>query len=173
MGTARTSRPTAIADGKEVELLLDEHGRIGTYEYGALEAARRGDTFIIKVDGVDTLSSGVVQTSVGSFKAIPEGFAAVIKGFMLHLHTASDNLYMEIGYTSGADATGNFVAVSPSIHVETGNVVVGAETSFVTMPVPMYLKYSATCKAVAMKLTANDDAAEAHCAVAGWLEEAF
>ena len=136
-----------------------------------LRAARDGRAFIMKGCSIDTLSAGVVQVSAGTFKAIPEGSAAVVRGFMLHLHTASDNLSMVIGYTSGADATGDFVGVSPEIHIDTGNVVVGAGTSFVTLPVPMYLEYSATCKAVAVKLTANDDGAEACFGVAGWLED--
>lgn len=137
----------------------------------ALAAAREGRAFIMKGCGINTLSAGVVQTAAGTFKAIPEGSAAVVKGFMLHLHTASDNLSMIIGYTSGADATGDFVGVSPEIHIDTGNVVVGAGTSFVTIPVPMYLNYSATCKAVAVKLTTNDDGAEACFGVTGWLED--
>ncbi|MCK5847620.1 MAG: hypothetical protein KAH01_00310 [Caldisericia bacterium] len=172
-GTVRTSLPTAKASGTEIEILLDKYGRSATYSYDGLEAARDGRAFIMKGDGIDTLSGGVVQTTAGMFKAIPAGQAAVVKGFMLHLHTASDEVEMVIGYTADADATGTFVGVSPSIHIETGNAVVGAGTSFVTLPVPMYLKYSATCKAVAIKLTANDDAAEALFGIAGWLEEIF
>lgn len=137
----------------------------------ALRAAREGRVFIMKGCGINTLSGGVVQTAAGTFKAIPAGFAAVVNGFIIHLHTVSDDLVMVIGYTSNADATGDFVGVSPEIHIETGNVVAGAGTDFVTAPVPLYFNYSATCKAVAVKLTTNDDAAEACFGVAGWLEE--
>jgi len=39
------------------------------------------------------------------------------------------------------------------------------------LPVPMYLNYSATCKAVAVKLTCNDNDASVNFGVAGWLED--
>ena len=137
----------------------------------ALYMARLGKTFIITAADLDTLSAGVVQTAAGTFKAIPEGSSCVVKGFKIHLHSLSDELVFEIGYTSGADATGDFVAASPAIHMETGDKKTGATPAFVTLPVPMYLTYSATCKALAVKLTTNDDAAVAGYAVAGWLEE--
>ena len=137
----------------------------------ALRAAREGRSFIITAMGVDTLSGGVVQTAAGAFKAIPEGQAAVIRGFMIHLHTLDDQLTMEIGYTANADGTGDFVATSPELHTENGDKKTGSVPAFMKLPVPMYLKYSATCKAVAVKLTANDDAAEAGFGVAGWIED--
>ena len=141
------------------------------YPSTALYMARMGNTFIIKGDDLDTLSGGVVQTAAGTFKAIPEGSSAVIAGFMIHLHSLSDEMRLEIGKTSGADASGDFVSVSPTIHLETGDKKTGATPAFVTLPVPMYLTYSATCKALAVKLTTNDDAAVVGYAVAGWLEE--
>lgn len=75
----------------------------------ALRASREGRAFIMKGCGINTLSGGVVQTAAGTFKAIPAGSAAVVKGFMIHLHTVSDDLSMVIGYTSNADGTGDFV----------------------------------------------------------------
>lgn len=137
----------------------------------ALYMARMGKTFIIKGDNLNTLSSGVVQTAAGSFKAIPEGSSAVIAGFMLHLHSLSDEVNLEIGCTSNADATGDFVATSPTIHMETGDKKTGSVPAFVKLPVPMYLTYSSTCKAVAVKLTTNNNDAVVGYAVAGWLEE--
>ena len=137
----------------------------------SLRASRAGRAFIIKGDALDTLSGGVVQAAAGAFKAIPVGHAAVIAGFMIHLHSISDELTMEIGYTSVADATGDFVATSPVIHLETGDKKTGATPAFVKLPVPMYVKYSATSKAIAVKLTTNDDAAVAGFAVAGWIED--
>lgn len=145
--------------------------RSANYPGEALYMARESASFIIKADGLDTLSGGVVQADAGAFKAIPEGYACVVKGFMLHLHSLDDEVNLEIGYTSVADATGDFVCASPVIHIETGDKKTGSTPSFVTLPVPMYLKYSATCKALAVKLTTNDDAAVVGYAVAGWLEE--
>jgi len=136
-----------------------------------LEMARAGATFIMKGTGLTTLSGGVVQTAAGTFKAIPDGSAAVVKGFMLHLHTLSKNVIMEIGYTSVADGTGDFVAASPHIMIHTGDKHTGVGSEFITLPVPMYLTYSATCKAVAVKLTGSDNDAVVNFGVAGWLEE--
>ena len=137
----------------------------------SLRAAREGRAFIIKGGPLDTLSAGVVQTAAGTFKAIPVGNAAVVKGFMMHLHSFSDEMEMEIGYTSVADGSGDFVAASPLLHLETGTVKVGAMPAFVFLPVPLYVAYSATSKAIAVKLTCNDDAASVYFAVAGWLED--
>jgi len=132
--------------------------------------AREGKAFVIKGDNKDTLSAGVVQTGAGTFKPIPEGYACVVRGFMIHLHTISDTLAMVIGYTAAADGTGTFVEVSPRLHIETGDKFTGSVPAFIELPVPMYLKYSATCKALAVQLTANDDSAEATFGVSGWLE---
>ena len=137
----------------------------------ALRAAREGRSFVMKGDSLDTLSGGVVQSAAGTFKAIPAGWAAVVAGFMIHLHSFSDEFTMEIGYTSVADATGDFVAASPVLHLETGDKKTGKGAEFVQLPVPIYLNYSATCKAVAVKLTTNDNAAVVGFAVAGWLED--
>ena len=137
----------------------------------ALYQARQGNTFILKGASLDTLSAGVVQTATGTFEAIPVGSAAVVKGFMIHLHTVSDEFTMEIGKTSIADATGDFVALSPELHIETGAALAGAGSEFITLPVPMYIEYSATAKALAVKLTCNDDSATVNFAVAGWIEE--
>ena len=105
----------------------------------ALYMARQGKSFIMKGTGLTTLSGGVVQTGAGTFKAIPDGSAAVVKGFMLHLHTLSKNVIMEIGYTSVADGTGDFVAASPRIMIHTGDKHTGIGSEFITLPVPMYL----------------------------------
>ena len=136
-----------------------------------LEMARAGATFILKGGGITTLSGGVVLTAAGTFKAIPEGSAAVIAGFMLHLHTVSDEVEMHIGYSANADGTGDFVEASPVIHIETGGSLVGSLSNFITLPVPMYFTYSTTCKAVAVKLTTNDDSASIAFGIAGWIEE--
>ena len=137
----------------------------------ALRAARDGRSFIIKGASLDTLSGGVVQTAAGTFKAITEGSACVVKGFMMHLHTVSDEFSMEIGKTSVADGTGDFVALSPELHIETGASFVGAGPDFIMLPVPIYIEYSATAKALAVKLTCNDDGATVNFAVSGWLED--
>ena len=142
-------------------------GRLAQSDRG-LAAAREGRAFILKGSAIDTLSAGVVQTAAGTFKEIPEGEAAVVAGFMLHLHTISDVLELEIGYTANNDGTGDFVAVSPVIMIHTGDKHTGIPSEFVKLPVPMYLNYSATCKAVAVKLTGNDDAAVAYFGLAGW-----
>ena len=144
---------------------------VGYLQEQALRASREGRAFIITGDALDTLSGGVVQTTAGTFKAIPIGYAAVIKGFMIHLHSLSDEMSMEIGYTSAADGTGDFVAVSPVLHLETGDKKTGSVPAFVSIPVPMYIRYSDTSKAVAVKLTTNDDAAVVGFAVAGWIED--
>ena len=137
----------------------------------ALRASREGRAFILKASQATTLSGGVVQTAAGTFKAIPVGKAAVVAGFMMHLHTVSDTFQLEIGYTSNADGTGDFVATSPEIMIHTGDKHTGVPPEFVALPVPMYIAYSATSKAVAVKLTCNDDAATVNFGVAGWLED--
>lgn len=137
----------------------------------ALRASRDGRAFILKAAGIDTLSGGVVQTAAGTFKAIPVGHAAVVAGFMIHLHTISDSVTLEIGYSANADGTGDFVAMSPEIMIHSGDKKTGVPSAFVKLPVPMYLRYSATCKAVAVKLTCNDDAAIINFGIAGWIEE--
>ena len=136
-----------------------------------LRAAREGRAFILKGGPLNTLSAGVVPASAGTFKAIPDGKAAVVAGFMMHLHSIDDTFQLEIGYTSVADGTGDFVATSPIIMIHTGDKHTGIPSAFVKLPVPMYLNYSATCKAVAVKLTTNDDAAIVYFGVAGWLED--
>jgi len=137
----------------------------------ALRAAREGRSFIMKGAGLTTLSAGVVQTGAGTFKAITVGSAAVVAGFMVHLHTISDSVILEIGCTANVDGTGDFVAMSPHIMIHTGDKRTGIPSAFVKLPVPMYLNYSATCKAVAVKLTCNDNDASVNFGVAGWLED--
>ena len=77
----------------------------------------------------------------------------------------------DLPYDCFWDGTGDFVAVSPVIMIHTGDKHTGIPSEFVKLPVPMYLNYSATCKAVAVKLTGNDDAAVAYFGLAGWLED--
>ena len=137
----------------------------------ALRASRDGRAFIMKGAALTTLSAGVVQTGAGTFKAIPVGSSAVVYGFMLHIHTISDSVQLEIGCTAGADGTGDFVSMSPHIMIHTGDKRTGIPSAFVKLPVPMYLTYSATCKAVAVKLTCNDNDASVNFGVAGWLEK--
>ena len=137
----------------------------------ALQASREGRAFILKAKELDTLSAGVVLATAGTFKAIPVGKQAIVAGFMMHLHTIEDTFQLEIGYTSNDDGTGDFVIVSPAPMIHTGDKHTGIPSEFAKLPVPICLPYSATCKAVAVKLTCNDDAAIIHFGVAGWLED--
>jgi len=137
----------------------------------ALYMARQGNTICLKGNDKDTLSAGVVQTTTGEFSAIPEGQAAVITCYYLHLSTVSDYVEMEIGQAAAADGTGDFVAGTPKFRIDTGDKKTGAQPGVTYFDPPMYIKYSTTSKSVVVKLTANDDSAVVTFGVNGWLEE--
>ena len=141
-------------------------------DYGTEELymARLGAAFNCKGADLATLNAGVVPVAAGNIKAIPEGEAAVVVGFMLYLSTASDWVRMVIGVTAEADGSGAFTELSPHLPVDTGASISGRPASFIKLPMPIYIKYSMG-KAVAVKLTTNDVGATICFALAGWLEE--
>ena len=150
---------------------VQDNRRYDHSPHTGLYMARMGSTVCLKGNDKDTLSAGVVQTTAGEFSAIPEGSAIVLTCFYMHLSTASDWVTMEIGYTSAADGTGDFVAATPKFRIDTGDKKTGTAPSMVAFDPPMHISYSVTSKAVAVKLTTNDDSATVTFGVNGWLEE--
>ena len=140
------------------------------YPSTGLYMARQGNTICLKGNDKDTLSGGVVQTTAGEFSAIPENQAAVITCYYLHLSTLSDYVELELGNTAAADGSGDFVALTPKFRIDTGDKKTGAQPGVTYLDPPIYIKYSATAKAVAVKLTASDDSATATFGCNGWLE---
>ena len=136
-----------------------------------LYMARMGNTFCAKAEDLDTLSAGVVPAATGNYVAIPEGSSAVVTCFYLFLSTVDDQVGFVIGYTSGADGTGDFVGVTPTFHIFTGDKRTAAPPNILHLDPPMYITYSTTSKAIAVKITTNDDDAIVTYGLNGWLEE--
>ena len=152
-------------------VLIDAmNSSLGVADAG-LNAARRGLSFCAKLNKKSGINAAAtVLTDAGFIQAIPEGKQIVVACFYIHLDTASDWVEFEFVYTANADGTGDVVALSPLIRIETGTAASADAPTITQLPVPLLVKYSATSKAVTMRAQTNDASAVATFAFLGWHE---
>ena len=134
-----------------------------------LTAARLGQAGCAKLNAKTGIDSATVLTDSGFLIPITTGNQVVVC-FYAHLNTNSDWLDFEFVYTAEANGTGDVVALSPKFRIETG-VANQADTPVIT-PInpPLVVAYSATSKAVTMRVQANDSSASATLGMNYWIE---
>jgi hypothetical protein len=138
-----------------------------------LKAARDGRGRCAKVNaktGINAASA--VLTDTGFLIPLTTGQAVVIPCFYVHLNTPSDWLDFELVYTAEANGTGAVVAMSPKMRIETGAANSNEAPTITNFNPPAYVKYSATSKAVSMRVQTNDTAASATIGLNYWTEDA-
>ena len=152
-------------------VLIDAmNSSLGVADAG-LNAARRGLSFCAKLNKKSGINAAAtVLTDAGFIQAIPEGKQIVVYCFYMHLDTATDWVEFEFVYTANANGTGDAVALSPLIRIETGSAAASDSPVVTQLPVPLLVKYSATSKAVTMRAQTNDAGAVATFAFLGWHE---
>mgnify|MGYP001128644899 CR=1 FL=1 len=148
---------------------LDNYG-ISVCDAG-LVAARLGLAGCAKVNAKPGINaSAAVLTDTGFLVAIPEGQRIVVTCFYVHLNTASDYLDFELVYTAAANGTGDVVALSPKMRIETGTANQADAPTVTQLYPPAVVAYSATAKAFSMRVQTNDADASATLAFNYWLE---
>ena len=151
--------------------LIDANNRSATVADAALNASRLGLAGCGKLNAKTGLDSATVLTDAGFLIAIPEGKQIVVACIYVHLNTASDWLDVELVYTANANGTGDVVALSPKLRVETGAANAADSPVLTQLMPPVVVKYSATSKAFTLRAQTNDSSASANIGVNYWLED--
>jgi hypothetical protein len=137
-----------------------------------LTASRLGLAGCAKLNaktGINAASA--VLTDTGFLVAIPAGKRIVITCFYVHLNTPSDWLDFELVYTAAANGTGDVVALSPRMRIETGAANAADAPTVTQLHPPAVIAYSDTSKAVSMRVQTNDSGASATLGMNYWLED--
>ena len=150
---------------------FDANNNSFTFSDAALNASRLGLAGCGKLNAKTGLDSATVLTDSGFLIAIPEGKQIVVACIYVHLNTASDWLDVELVYTANANGTGDVVALSPKLRVETGTAAAAAAPQLTQLMPPVVVKYSATSKAFTLRAQANDSGASANLGINYWLED--
>ena len=135
-----------------------------------LVAARLGNAGCAKVNAKTGIADITVLTDSGFLVAIPSGKRIVVTCFYAHLNTASDWLDFEFIYTANANGTGDAVALSPKFRIETGTANQADSPTITQIHPPLVIAYSATSKAVTMRVQGSDASASATLGMNYWLE---
>jgi hypothetical protein len=144
------------------DLLLERHGHV------AVIRLNRPDKLNAKT-AINEASA--VLTDSGFLVAIPSGKRIVVTCFYAHLNTASDWLDFEFIYTANANGTGDAVALSPKFRIETGTANQADSPTITQIHPPLVIAYSATSKAVTMRVQGSDASASATLGMNYWLED--
>jgi len=137
----------------------------------ALVAARLGNAGCAKLNAKTAINeASAVLTDTGFLVAIPSGQRIVVTCFYAHLNTASDWLDFEFVYTAAANGTGDVVALSPKFRIETGTANQADSPVITQINPPLVVAYSATAKALSMRVQTKDADASATLGFNYWLE---
>ena len=138
----------------------------------ALVAARLGLAGCAKLNAKTAINdASAVLTDSGFLVAIPSGKRIVVTCFYAHLNTNSDWLDFEFVYTANANGTGDVVALSPKFRIETGAANSADAPVITQINPPLVVPYSATSKALSMRVQTNDAAASVTLGMNYWLED--
>jgi hypothetical protein len=136
-----------------------------------LLAARIGTAGCAKLNAKTGIADITVLTDSGFLIPITTGKQVVVVCFYVHLNTVSDWLDFEFIYTANADGTGDAVALSPKMRIETGAAAAADMPAIVALNPPVLVKYSTTSKAVTMRVQAADASASATLGMNYWTED--
>ena len=136
-----------------------------------LTAARLGLAGFAKLNAKTGIADVTVLTDSGFLVAIPTGKRIVVTCFYAHLNTNSDWLDFEFVYTANANGTGDVVALSPKFRIETGAANSADAPVITQIHPPLVVAYSATSKAVTMRVQGSDASASATLGMNYWLED--
>ena len=155
------------------EQMPDDTWAMATAPDDELKAAREGRAGCAKLNaktGINAASA--VLTDTGFLIPLTTGQAVVLTCFYVHLNTPSDWLDFELVYTANANGTGDVVAMSPRMRIETGAANSNEAPTVTPIDPPAYVAYSTTSKAVSMRVQTNDTAASATIGLNYWTEDA-
>lgn len=137
---------------------------------GGEQTAREGRCICKFDNGLDGVGAAEVITLAGIVYNIPENRRILISQLVLSLHTLSDFIYVDVGWTTAVNGAGVFTPLTIQHHLHTGNVQ-AAPQSFVRTFYPIKIaEYSEGARCVTLRVTANDVGAMMAIAWSGWWE---
>jgi len=126
-------------------------------ETRALTAVGRWLNDITPGIGPTVLTTGPAGPGApGIYYNLAEGEIVYIKHIMFALHTASDEIEVELGFTDAANGAGTFIPVTPEWHLATGAAASGSPNPEVDFAVPIRLAYAGGVRSVTVRIACND-----------------
>lgn len=173
---ARTTKGYGIKDDarrSHIDIGDGEWAEIYYEGLGALDAGRRGRQ-IRRIQSATKQPdiSAFVSTSANVYFDLSTTRSLVqVTSLTYGVHTVSDNVQIEIGYTATAGGVGTFTALSNQFGYQIGSSHVGKEQGHETFWPPLVARYTADdARSVTLRITVNDTSAEVHAGWAGFYE---
>lgn len=137
---------------------------------GGEQVAREGRAIRKFVNDLTGVGAAEVIALAAVLYNIPAGRRILISQLVLGLHTQSDNIHVEVGFTNVINGGGAFTPLTVQYDIHTGNVQAAPLSAEYNLYPLVIAEYSMGARCVALRVTANDVNAEMTLCWAGWWE---
>lgn len=173
---ARTTKGYGIKDDARRSHISIGDGEWAEIYYQGLtgqDAARKGRQIrkFISATKLPDITDFVSTNASIYFDLTTTRSQVFINKIVYGMHSVSDNMHLELGYTATAAGVGTFTALTPKLGYHVGASEIGAGFAFADFDPGLIVRYTGdSAKSVTLRMNANDTSAQVNAGWYGWYE---